>query len=221
MPSACPAFFSAGPATLGITHPITPLGPAALSAAPACLGITYPCPTIPPGRLHPSTEAMISKYFPWRSAPTPTTPPTTTIPPITMIPPDPPTHDPTAQPVYLSAAALQDPQVTLSTICASARLHHLHIPRILKLNRASLVQAYLEAVAAKSSRNYDPTQPSASVSQWLDTCKHCKDPILTCSCHTGFFVTGQHQPHNPTEAQLDELSYFINSTLLAEETAME
>jgi len=50
LPSASPAFFSAGPATLGITHPISPIGPAALSAAPASLGITYPSPTRPPSR---------------------------------------------------------------------------------------------------------------------------------------------------------------------------
>jgi hypothetical protein len=83
----------------------------------------------------------------------------------------------------------------------------------------ALVQAYLEAAAAKSSHPPDLTQPS--VSQWLDTCKHCEDSVLTCSCYTRFFVTGQHQPHTPTEARLDELSYFIDSTLPAEETAVE
>ena len=47
-PSTCLASYSAGPANLGITHPIPPIGPAALSAAPASLGITYPEPITHP-----------------------------------------------------------------------------------------------------------------------------------------------------------------------------
>ena len=83
-----------------------------------------------------------------------------------------------------------------------------------------MVQAYLEVVAAKSSPPPpDLTQPSASHRPF--TCKHCDGSAITCSCYTGYFVTSLHQPPTPTEEQLHNLIYFNDSTLPAEETAVE
>jgi hypothetical protein len=77
-PPVGPAFFSAGPASLGITHPIPPIGPTDSCTAPACLGLT--CQEL---LFYPALTAQLSSAWsarrPTSFTPTPASrPPSTT-----------------------------------------------------------------------------------------------------------------------------------------------
>jgi hypothetical protein len=185
-PSACPASYSAGPANLGITHPIPLIGPAAISAALACLGITYPKPIT---RLIPSVSSLLDKYFLKPST-------ITLLPSVINTTPPPSSHDLSEERLLdlstrntlITAEELKDPWVTCNIILQNITNNSLHIttnPK--KLKRGALIKAYLEAASASLQ------QPPGS--KWIDICKKCKDSVLLCTCYDHSY---DHPPPSPT-----------------------
>ena len=187
-PSACLASYSAGPANLGITHPIPPIGPTALSAASASLGVTYPEPIT---CSIPSVSSLLDKYFP--------KPSTITLLPSAIDTTHPPsshdlleehlldlsTHD-----TLITAKELKDPRVTRNIILQNITNNSLRInPK--KLNRGALVKAYLEVASASLQQS-----PG---SKWIDVCKKCEDSVLLCTCYDHSY---DHPPPSPTPSLL-------------------